>query len=82
MEMKKILSLMAIITFLSCNNSSDGNDALDSLEKRKDTLLENIDSASDAAVDSVKESFEKRKENFDSAFEARKDSLEEKSAPK
>ena len=80
--MKKIFSLLAITFLLSCNNSSDGGDALDSLEKRKDTLLENIDSASEAAVDSVKESFEKRKENFDSAFEARKDSLKEKTAPK
>ena len=80
--MKKILSLFALTILLSCNNSSDGNDPLDSLEKRKDTLIDNIDSARKASVDSVNESFEKRKENFDSAFEARKDSLEEKNAPK
>jgi len=75
--MKKIISALALVAILAaCNNEADkAADPIDSLEERKDTLLENVDSTIDAQVDSLKERGEALKDKFDSTIEARKDSL-------
>lgn len=61
----------------SCNNSS--NDAtdqkIDSLNERKDTLIENVDSSMNQKIDSLKEKKEELKDRFDSSIDAKKDSI-------
>jgi peptidoglycan hydrolase CwlO-like protein len=86
MTMKKFLILVAIAGSLSaCNNSStsgSGTDStdkkLDSLEERKDTLVNNVDSTTDAKIDSLKDKAKNLKEKFDSSFKERKDSIKGK----
>ena len=75
--MKKFISALALVAVLAaCNNEAgETADPIDSLEERKDTLLNNVDSTIDAQVDSLKERGEELKDQFDSTIEARKDSL-------
>ncbi|HEU4469586.1 MAG TPA: hypothetical protein VFR58_00760 [Flavisolibacter sp.] len=74
---KTILVFFGAVLLLSCNNSSENpvEDKLDSLEARKDTLLDNIDSTTEAQTELLKERREKLKDKFDSSIEAKKDSL-------
>lgn len=77
--MKKLISALTLVLFLAaCNNDAgDTQDPIDSLEERKDTLIDNVDSTIDAQVDSLKERGEALKDKFDSTIEARKDSLKD-----
>jgi hypothetical protein len=59
----------------ACNNNSEVKPVVDSIEQRKDTLLENIDSTKKAVIDSVENWSEKQAERVDSAAKARKDSV-------
>ena len=77
--MKKILSILALgVALAACNNSSTTDEKVDSLDARKDTLIENVDSTVDAKVDSLKEKGSELKEKFDSSIEAKKDSVKGK----
>ena len=75
--MKKIIvSLSLIGTLAACNNNAGtAEDKVDSLNERKDTLLEKVDSTADAKIDSLKEWKKEQTEKFDSSIEARKDSV-------
>ena len=55
--MKKILfALLVAASITACNNEAGTTgDAVDSLEERKDTLLENVDSTTEAKIDSLKD---------------------------
>jgi hypothetical protein len=79
--MRKTLLLFSLFgTLMACNNSSENtDDKVDSIENRKDTLMENVDSVEKAKVDSIKQWKENQEEKIDSATEARKDSLKGKS---
>lgn len=78
--MKKILSsLLFIGTLAACNNNAgSAEDKVDSLNERKDTLTENVDSTAKAKIDSVKQWEKEQKEKFDSSIEAKKDSVTKK----
>jgi PBP1b-binding outer membrane lipoprotein LpoB len=86
--MKKILSIAALFLIItSCNNSTEtetakvdslgntGEDKVDSLEKRIDTLKNKVDSTFESKIDSLKQRKEALKESFDSTKKVRKDSL-------
>jgi hypothetical protein len=75
--MKKYILLFALVgALVSCNNSSEtAEEKADSIEERKDTLLDKVDSTADAKIDSVKQWSEKQEEKIDSAAKARKDSV-------
>ena len=79
LNMKKLLaSIMMVSLLAACNNNgSNEGDKLDSLNERKDTLIENVDSTADAKIDSIKNQSEELKDKFDSSFEARKDSIKD-----
>ena len=74
--MKKYILLFALIGALaSCNNSTEtAEEKVDSIEGRKDTLLDKVDSTKDAKIDSIEQWSEKQQEKIDSAAKARKDS--------
>jgi hypothetical protein len=79
--MKKIaFMLLAVAVFSSCNNSSDDTveNKIDSLNERKDTLLNNVDSAFDKKIDSLEKRKEELKDKFDSTIDKKKDSLKGK----
>jgi hypothetical protein len=75
--MKKILSSLLLIGALAAcnNNAGTAEDKVDSLNERKDTLLEKVDSTADARIDSLKDWKKEQKEKFDSSIDARKDSI-------
>jgi hypothetical protein len=75
--MKKVLASLLILGFLAACNNEAGNagDKVDSLNERKDTLLQNVDSTADAKIDSIKNKSEELKNKFDSSIEAKKDSI-------
>lgn len=77
--MKKFIAMFLVLGALTaCNNSGDnGKDAIDSLEERKDTLMENVDSTAEAKIDSIKDRTENLKDKFDSSIEAKKDSIKQ-----
>ena len=73
---KMIVSLLILGSLAACNNESGtSGDKVDSLNERKDTLLEKVDSTTEARVDSLKKNAEEKKEKFDSSIEAKKDSV-------
>jgi len=74
--MKKFILLFALIGALaSCNNNGETTEEkVDSIEERKDTLLDKVDSTKDAKIDSIENWSEKQEEKIDSAAKARKDS--------
>lgn len=74
--MKKILSLgLIVLALASCNSASEeAKDVVDSLEQRKDTLVNNADSAMDKQIDSLKDRKDELVNKIDSTFDARKDS--------
>ncbi|MGN6164716.1 MAG: hypothetical protein ACTHOF_09265 [Flavisolibacter sp.] len=77
--MKKFFSVLALgLALTACNNSSSTDEKVDSLNARKDTLINNIDSTVDAKVDSLKENGTELKEKFDSTIDAKKDSVKGK----
>ena len=77
--MKKILFVFfAAVSFAACNNSSTVDEKIDSLDKRKDTLINNVDSSINQKIDSLKERKEELKDKFDSTIDAKKDSLKGK----
>lgn len=78
--MKKILaSLLILGSLAACNNEAGTTEnKVDSLNERKDTLLEKVDSTADAKIDSIKNRKEELKEKFDSSIEAKKDSVKGK----
>jgi hypothetical protein len=75
--MKKFFVPVALVVSLAaCQSGPDTTEnAADSLDKRKDTLIEKVDSTADAKIDSIKERSKDLKQNFDSSIEAKKDSL-------
>jgi hypothetical protein len=74
--MKKLFILIfAGATLGACNNNSEVKPVIDSIEQRKDTLLENIDSTKKAIIDSVEDWGKRQAEKVDSATKARKDSV-------
>jgi hypothetical protein len=75
--MKKIcVSLALALSLAACHSGPDTTeDTADSLEKRKDTLINKVDSTADAKIDSIRERSKDLKETFDSSIEAKKDSL-------
>jgi len=75
--MKRILALVLVSGVLfACNNTAENTgDKVDSIEERKDTLLDKVDSTKDAKIDSIQNRAENLKEKIDSSAEARKDSL-------
>lgn len=77
--MKKLLTACLLVSVLaSCNNDAKGNnDPVDSLEKRKDTLINKIDSTTEAKIDSLKDRAENMKDKFDASYEAKKDSVQQ-----
>jgi gas vesicle protein len=74
--MKKVLSGLFLFTTLltACNNEAENNDPVDSLEARKDSLVQNVDSTADAKRDSISAWEERQKEKFDSTLQKRIDS--------
>jgi len=79
--MKKIFLMLLVAGFIaSCNNSSDNavENQLDSLDERKDTLLNRVDSAFDKKIDSLEQRKEELKDKFDSTIDKKKDSLKGK----
>jgi|GEM_PF-1841399 len=78
--MKKALALFVILGFLTACNNEAGNagDKVDSLEQRKDTLLDRVDSTKEAKIDSIENKTEQLKDKFDSTIEAKKDSVKGK----
>lgn len=77
--MKKLFLIFCVAgVFAACNNSAEkADDKMDSLEQRKDTLIENVDSATSAKIDSLKNRSEALKDHFDSSIEAKKDSIKQ-----
>ena len=75
--MKRVLATVLVFgTLVACNNEAGTSDnKVDSLNERKDTLLEKVDSTADAKIDSIKTKTEELKDKFDSSIEAKKDSL-------
>jgi uncharacterized coiled-coil DUF342 family protein len=78
--MKKVLaSLLVFGSLAACNNESKSvENKVDSLNERKDTLLENVDSTKNAKIDSINDRSKELKEKFDSSIEAKKDSVKSK----
>ena len=79
--MKKVLLMLLVVgVFTSCNNSSDNaiENQLDSLDERKDTLLNRVDSTIDTKIDSLEERRDQLKDKFDSTIDKKKDSLKGK----
>lgn len=78
--MKKLLAFLLITGVLAaCNNESKGVETkVDSLNQRKDTLLDHVDSTASAKIDSIKDRSKELKEKFDSSIEAKKDSIKGK----
>jgi peptidoglycan hydrolase CwlO-like protein len=78
--MKKLLAALLVLgTLAACNNESKSvENKVDSLNERKDTLLEKVDSTADAKIDSIKDRSKELKEKFDSSIEKRKDSVKGK----
>jgi hypothetical protein len=77
--MKKIFGFLLIAGLMTaCNNDAENGDAADSIDARKDTLLENVDSAMQAKKDSIDQRAKELKESIDSTQEKRKDSVESK----
>lgn len=77
--MKKSLAFLLILGSLTaCSNEAGNTESkVDSLEERKDTLLENVDSTANAKIDSIKNKSEELKDKFDSSIEAKKDSVKQ-----
>ena len=75
--MKRYLFLVLALGFLSaCNNeAATANDKADSIEERKDTLLNNVDSTKDGKIDSIENRADQLKDKIDSSADARKDSI-------
>lgn len=71
-----IVLFVALLSLAACNNSNEVESTVDSIEKRADTLMKNIDSTADATIDSVKNWGERQAEKVDSAAKARKDSVQ------
>jgi hypothetical protein len=78
--MKKAVLIAMTAVMFACNNSANDktDQAIDSLNDRKDTLLNNVDSSFDAKIDSLKDKKEELKDKFDSTIDAKKDSLKQK----
>ena len=79
--MKQFFYMLLLAGSLAaCNDSAENpvEEKIDSLDKREDTLKNNIDSSFDAQIDSLKERKEELKEKFDSTIDAKKDSLKGK----
>lgn len=80
--MKKTLLIVLFAgALVSCNNTSNDttDQKIDSLNERKDTLMENVDSSINQKIDSLKEKKEELKDRFDSSIEAKKDSVKKTS---
>jgi hypothetical protein len=75
--MKKFLASLLILGALAACNNEAGNagNKVDSLNERKDSLLENVDSTKDAKIDSLNNRSEELKDKFDSSIEVKKDSI-------
>lgn len=75
--MKRILLILAIASFASCNNSAenDKKDPIDSIEDRKDSLNKMTDTAFERRKDSLDQKQEAIKDKNDSLAEVRKDSV-------
>ncbi|HEX2608775.1 MAG TPA: hypothetical protein VHK91_15435 [Flavisolibacter sp.] len=80
--MKKIFASLFLMSALAaCNNESGTTEnKVDSLEQRKDTLLDKIDSTKDAKIDSIEKRSDDLKDKFDSTIEAKKDSVKGKTS--
>jgi hypothetical protein len=77
--MKKILASLFLFAFLAaCNNAGKNENKVDSLNERKDTLLNKVDSTKNAKIDSIKNRSEELKDKFDSSIDAKKDSVKGK----
>ena len=77
--MKKFFGVLTMgLILTACNNNSTTDQKVDSLNARKDTLVNNVDSTVDAKVDSLKEKGSELKEKFDSSIDAKKDSIKGK----
>lgn len=62
--MKKLLFIfLSSAVLAACNNNADGSADV------KDSVLEKIDSATEAKIDSLKDSTERLKEKVESTFE-------------
>ena len=74
---KAMLVLLVAAALVACNDSSSDpvQKAIDSTEKRGDTLKEMADSSIDRKIDSLEERKDALIEKADSMTEARKDSL-------
>lgn len=77
--MKKMIFAFLLTGLLAACNNEGGTtaDPVDSLEERKDTLLENVDSTADAKIDSIQDRAEDLKQKFDSTYDQKIDSLKE-----
>jgi peptidoglycan hydrolase CwlO-like protein len=78
---KALIAVLFTGVFASCNNTSNDttDQKIDSLNERKDTLIENVDSSINQKIDSLKEKKEELKDRFDSSIEAKKDSVKKTS---
>ncbi|MBA2746016.1 MAG: hypothetical protein H0U44_07325 [Flavisolibacter sp.] len=69
------ICFIMVLSLVACNNQDQASSTVDSIDQRKDTLLDNIDSTAQAQIDSLKKWSEKQAAKVDSATEARKDSV-------
>lgn len=74
--MRKIATLLlAAAFFASCgNNAENTKDPVDSMEQRKDSLIDKVDSSINAKIDSLEERKDELKNKFDSTIDKRIDS--------
>lgn len=75
--MNKLFILVLSASLLACNNEGEGAGVIDSLEARKDTLIQNVDSTTRAKTDSLQQRGSELKQSFDSTIDARVDSVRE-----
>jgi hypothetical protein len=74
--MKRVLCFSLLLaTLAACDNAgSNSKDPADSIESRKDTLMENVDSTAQAKRDSIARWEEEQKKKIDSTADKRIDS--------
>lgn len=78
--MKKTVALILITLMVTaCNNANEAeSEEVDSLQERKNELLETIDSSYSEKIDSLKEKRADLKKTFDSAYSKAIDSVKKK----
>ena len=79
--MKKLFAFLFISgSLVACdNNGTTTENPIDSIQERRDSLKDNVDSSLGNKIDSLEERKEELKEKFDSAAEKRIDSVKQKS---